>query len=89
MRRLLVAAVVCGLLGTALTALGDKPAGDGQQWMYVSSKTGDPDVYLANVDGSGEAKNLTNNTAEDLWPCWSPDGKQIAFTSDRDGTMNI
>ena len=60
MKRLLVAAAVCVLLGTALTALGDKPAGEGGQWIYVSSRTGDTDVYLANVDGSGEAMNLTN-----------------------------
>jgi TolB protein len=90
MRRLLAAAV-CVLLGTALTALGDKDKpGDGAgQILYVSSKTGDPDIYLANADGSGEAKNLTNNTADDLFPAWSADGKKIAFSSDRDGIANI
>ncbi len=40
------------------------------------------------ADGSNQS-NLTNNPAEDTWTAWSPYGKNIAFSSDRDGNDEI
>jgi TolB protein len=37
-----------------------------------------------NADGSGQ-RRLTHNTAGDYAPAWSPDGRMIAFVSQRDG----
>ncbi len=39
--------------------------------------------------GGGRATPLTRGPAFDSQPRWSPDGKQIVFLSDRDGSENI
>jgi imidazolonepropionase-like amidohydrolase/Tol biopolymer transport system component len=46
------------------------------------------DLYTMPI-GGGEAKSLTSGIAWDMQPRYSPDGKWIAFTSDRSGGDNI
>lgn len=41
----------------------------------------DPEIYTVRFDG-GNLKSLTNNSAPDTGPAWSPDGKRIAFSAD-------
>jgi TolB protein len=46
------------------------------------------EVFIADADGSN-ARNLTNHPAFDGWPAWSPDGKLIAFASNRNARYQI
>jgi Tol biopolymer transport system component len=55
---------------------------------FISDRDGDNEIYVMNADGSGVTQ-VTDNTAEDRNPDWSPDGSRIAFDSDRDGNREI
>lgn len=46
------------------------------------------DIYTMPITG-GEAKAVTSGPAYDVQPRFSPDGKKISFTSDRDGMDNL
>lgn len=46
------------------------------------------DIYTVPATG-GRATQITTNPAFDTRPIWSPDGKNIAFASDRMGSMDI
>jgi len=46
------------------------------------------DLYLLPITG-GRAKRITSGPAIDAQPRYSPDGRAIVFTSDRDGSENV
>jgi Tol biopolymer transport system component len=77
---------------TNLTALGPSahfanwsPNG---QWVVMNSFVQPRDIYIVKDDG-GALTNLTNHPSDDLRPDWSPDGRTIAFTSNRAGNPEI
>lgn len=45
------------------------------------------DLWLMPIGGT--ARKLTNDRFIEMDPTWSPDGRSIAFSSDRDGTMDL
>ncbi len=46
-----------------------------------SANFGDSEIYTMKADGSNQT-NLTNSTAYEFSPDWSPDGSRIVFTTD-------
>ena len=52
------------------------------------SKDGNPEIYVLNV-GTGTFRRVTRHPAIDTEPSWSPDGRQMAFVSDRLGGPRI
>ncbi len=63
---------------------------DGKQMAFSTREVNGSDagIYIADLDG-GRLKNLSNHSAIDASPTWSPTGRQIAFISDRSGSPQL
>jgi TolB protein len=53
---------------------------DGRRVAMILSKSGSPDVYVCDRDGSN-LKRLTSTREDESSPCWSPDGQWICFAT--------
>ena len=51
---------------------------DGRKVAMILSKSGQVDLYVANIDGSG-LRQLTHNQEDESSPCWSPDSLTSCF----------
>jgi Tol biopolymer transport system component/DNA-binding beta-propeller fold protein YncE len=56
---------------------------DGRRIVFVSTRDGDPEIYVMDADGSN-ARRLTRTPGRDAHPSWSPDQRRIAFQSPRE-----
>lgn len=57
-------------------------------WVDKMNDRGASNLWIADIKGE-RIRELTHGNWRDSSPVWSPDGKRIAFLSDRDGTTQI
>jgi Tol biopolymer transport system component len=62
---------------------------DGRLIAFTSDRSGDPEIWLANSDGSGERQLTRLHAAISAGAHWSPNGKEIVFHSRPAGTANL
>jgi len=64
---------------------------------WIAFTVGIPDLEADSIDtdvwlmpsGGGDPRQITRGPGADHSPRWSPDGSQLVFVSDRDGTANL
>lgn len=54
--------------------------------IFQSDLDGDNEIYILTVAG---VRRLTDNTWDDRYPRWSPDGKRIAFSANPKGNFDL
>lgn len=57
-------------------------------WFDKNENTSNTDIYIASLKEGGP-RRFVKSEGTDYAPCWSPDGKELAFVSDRDGSSQI
>jgi Tol biopolymer transport system component/DNA-binding winged helix-turn-helix (wHTH) protein len=83
--------------GNPLGTAGDPPAfmlalSPGQERAATTRQMGPPtngDLWLLNVTPPFGARRFTSARGHDFFPVWSPDGRQVAFASVRNGRYQI
>lgn len=61
---------------------------EGQQTTVAVGKGKGTDIYVSDGEGN-QARAITQRSATNLWPVWSPDGQQIAFVSISTGQVQV
>lgn len=78
------------ITGSQTDKLNARLSPDGQQIVYSgdSPDGNGAEIHLVNMDGTGDV-SLTRSGGLNVNPCWSSDGKQIYFQTNRFGNREI
>ena len=61
---------------------------DGKRLAMILSKSGSPDLYVSDLDGTN-LKQLTVTREAESSPCWSPDNQTICYVSRERGAASL
>ena len=53
---------------------------DGSQIAFFGRKDGNPEIYIADADGTNQTR-ITFNYVDDWEPSWSPDGEWLLYNT--------
>jgi len=62
---------------------------DGQKIAFASTRSGSPEIWVCDRDGTNPAPLTSFGGPQTGSPCWSPDGEWLAFDSRPDGQSDI
>lgn len=89
MTRKKVGVLACGAIAIAASS---SMVGQGQgvpgDIAFFSARSGNNEIYIMNW-GGGNPLRITNDTASDVDPALSPNGRDVTFTSNRTGNNDI
>src|SRR5215469_9326367 len=63
--------------------------GDSQWWRHGHSHLDESEIWLRKEGSPAAYEKLVDLNGRNVWPNWTPDGKEIYFMSDRSGAQNI
>ena len=87
-RLLSILAVLVGLLGASEPAHATYPGTNDGRLAFGMTVGGNVDIYSVLPNGN-DLRRLTSDASFDACPSYSPDGKEIAFCSNRSGATEI
>lgn len=95
MYRIILVLLIVAILGfLALQVIQRGPSlfikpPDVERIAFLSDRGGHPDIWVMKADGTSLTQ-VTNDSAVERAPAWSPDAREIAFVSDRyEGTYQL
>jgi TolB protein len=88
-RRLLACTVFLTVISAAIPAIpGPGGSTEGKIVFHSSAGGNNTQIFVMDADGTGR-EQLTDNSFSNVAPEISPDGSQIVFVSDRDGSNHV